>query len=100
MSEDKRKLREGSLFSFEEKIMSSVIDRVNYQKRLNNFIERQNALCDKKSEVHFCCKCNGTELLYQKVDLPLNTNNNRYKSVKLIAAVCSKCDERYFNKKK
>ncbi|MCM3202902.1 hypothetical protein [Paenibacillus illinoisensis] len=99
MSEDKRKLREGSLVSFEEGIMSSVEDKVNYQKRLDDFISRQDAFCGNESRVPLCWKCNGTEVLYQKLDLPLFTNNKRFKSVKLIAAACSKCGEEYINEK-
>ncbi|WP_336779827.1 hypothetical protein [Paenibacillus illinoisensis] len=98
MSEDKRKLREGSLVSFEEGIMGSVKDRVNYQKRLDDFIARQSALCGKESEVQLCWKCNGTEVLYQKIEIPLNANNNRFKMVKIIGAICSNCGERYFSR--
>lgn len=99
MSEDKRKLRDGSLFSFEEIIMSSVEDRVNYQKRLDDFIARQSALCGEESGIPFCWKCNGTEVLYHKLKLPLITNNKRFKSVKLIAAACAGCGEEYINEK-
>lgn len=99
MSEDKRKLREGILVSFEEGLMSSVADRKNYQKRLDDFIARQSALFGKASEIPFCWKCNGTEVLYQKLELPLITKNNRFKSVKLIAAACAECGEEYINEK-
>lgn len=97
MSEDKRKLRDGSLVSFEEGILGSVKDGVNYQKRLDDFIARQSALCGKESGVPLCWKCNGIEVLYQKLNLPLIANNKRFKSVKLIGAVCSKCGEEYIN---
>ncbi|KAF6561247.1 hypothetical protein G9G63_21095 [Paenibacillus sp. EKM202P] len=99
MSEDKRKMSEGILVSFEEGIMSSVEDRKNYQMRLDDFIARQGALLGKASEVPFCWKCNGTEVLYQKLELPLIAKNNRFKSVKLIAAACAECGEEYINEK-
>ena len=99
MSENKRYYRDGSLFSLEKVIMSSVKDRVNYQKRLDDFIGRQSTLVGKKSEVRYCWKCNGTEILYQEEGLPLITKNKRFKSAKLITAICSKCGEKFYNRK-
>ncbi|WP_342575811.1 hypothetical protein [Paenibacillus sp. FSL M8-0142] len=99
MSENKRKLRDGCLFSFEEVIMTSVKDKVNYQRKLDDFTAKQSALGGKKSEVQLCWKCNGTEVLYQEAQLPLITNNKRFKSAKLIAAICSNCGEKYYDRK-
>ncbi|WP_138224523.1 hypothetical protein [Paenibacillus algicola] len=98
MSENKRKL-DGSLVGFEQTIMDSVKDKMDYQKRLDEFLARQNSLYGKKSEIHFCCKCNSTELVYQEEELPLKTNNNRFKRVKLMAAVCLKCGEKHYTSK-
>ncbi|WP_338541578.1 hypothetical protein [Paenibacillus tundrae] len=50
MSKDKERLREGLLISFEEGIMSGVKDRANYKKRLDDFVNRQNAMCGNESE--------------------------------------------------
>ncbi|WP_348621536.1 hypothetical protein [Paenibacillus polymyxa] len=98
MSEDKAKLRKGILVSFEENFMNhSQNERSNYQKRMDEFVSRQEKLCWSKSNIAFCHNCNSDKVLYQKLDFPLITNNKRFKSVKLIGAVCSRCGEEYIN---
>ncbi|WP_219845376.1 hypothetical protein [Paenibacillus sp. AR247] len=56
-------------------------------------------MCGTKSNISFCHNCNSEKVLYQKLELPLITKNKRFKSVKLIAAICSKCGEEYINGK-
>lgn len=100
MSEDKPKVREGILLSFEGSFMKhSESERENYQKRMNEFIIRLEKLCGEKSHIPLCHKCDSDRVLYQKLDLPLINNNKRFKSVKLIGSVCSRCGEEYINGK-
>lgn len=98
MRENEPKLVEGTLVSFEEKIMrNSSTEQSNNQKKMNEFSDRLEKLCGTKSNIPYCPSCNNAKVLYQKVDFPLITNNNRFKSVKLIAAVCSGCGEEFIN---
>lgn len=96
MKEEAQKKGKGILISFEEKFSKYSEDGlVNYQQKMNDFISRQEDLCGRISNISFCPNCNSDKVFFQKIDYPLITNNRRFKSVKLIGAICSNCGENY-----